>query len=225
MSNSTQPQPHSNNNGEDISEKIKEIEESLGEIFSSINYLENPKLKMADQSRLPEEAEYDELDQSLEDLDNRITDKVADIPRINRDVLRLSLKLNGRPATPTRYTPSVYSEADSGLGSPEVKKNEWPRNSYQTLIHKNEDDSLFRSLARSSMRSNRSFHMDNGVGSPQMTPTRSFNLEPHWGRITPDLGAGDAVSIRSLTIPVGSTDGRKIISKKDTSPDVFLQPP
>lgn len=244
---------------EEITKTIKQLENSLGEIFMSINYLDDPKSNVEDMpkaSKLPEELEYDNLDGSLEEMNEEpgrrepAEDQVAEIPRINRDMLRLSLKLNGRPGTPTsRYTPSVYSESDSGIGvsSPMRKKENWPRQSpaeeYSPRLSRNPKDQIWPRLSyqqspgedysprlsrnQSSMRSTRSFNLDSGKNTPtSLRLNRSFDVETYLGRMTPtDSQAADEMSLRSLTIPMGSTDGRKIIYKKDASPEHLLQLP
>lgn len=207
---------------DEIAKTIKQIENSIGDMFLSINGLEDTRKKFQESTKLPEEIEYDDLDGSLEDLEEvagRIEpseDKVADRPR---DLLRLSFKMNGRPATPTLgYSPSVYSEADSGIGvsSPTKRKDFYPKSVQQQWSPEEETSKFLRHSA--ALRSNRSYNFDNVVHTPKsLRSTNSFN-DQGWNM-------QDNISLRSVTIPMGSSDGKKIIYKQDATAERLLQVP
>lgn len=240
---------------------FKALDESLGELYISLNYLNRlEKTQPRVPAYLPEEAEYHELDKSLEDLDDgdgkadakpcdkgressQSDEKPArmlrkknreDLGPGNREAMRLSLKVNGgnRPGTPTfRGTSSNYSDADSGIGTstPTKRISDLVGAHFMRMNSDNDDDSLAspRILRGTPTRSRRMYNYEPDYSQRKTASLRSnasLNIDRYLNRLTPnsELRISNATSMRSLTIPMGSTDGRKIIKRSETSPEELL---
>lgn len=222
----------------EISKSIKKLDDSLGELYRSLCYLKETETKP---SRKVKDSETDRLSEgngsisqsSHEDGEDKEDqeDKVRDMSPVNKQMVRLSLKMNGN-----RQTSSMCSEADSGIGTATPKRASdviWTRledmPSSPASPASNGSPRILRN--GSTLRSNRSynFEQENFVrNSPGFKSSRSFDVENYiLSRLSPtcELRAFDAASLRSLTIPMGCSDGKKIIQRSETSPEDLLNLP
>lgn len=91
---------------------------------------------------------------------------------------------------------SFYSSGSVRLGNP-VRSS---------LLRHSENENFTRNT--SSLRSNKSFDLDHYLLSKSAATWELKNV--------------DATSLRSLTVPVGSTDGKRIVKRSETSPEELL---
>lgn len=243
------------------------LEDSFGQLKRSLCYLDPNESAISPKVLFPEEAEYNDLDKSIENLDDAsvtqnkdekpsedalttpvVTNKkkrppklnVSDINPRNKDLLRLGLRQSCNcPNTPVvRYgTSSNYSDADSGIGTttPTKRISEMTGVNNVPWVRMNSDvyDDILGSqrINRNTLtvRSNRSYNFDNENSYTRNTSSlksnRSFDIENFFlNRLSPtsEFRNFDVASLRSLTIPMGSSDGRKIIKRSETSPEELL---
>ncbi|EEB10082.1 hypothetical protein Phum_PHUM016600 [Pediculus humanus corporis] len=160
-------------------------------------------------------------------------DKFPEVSPRNQDLLRLSLRLNGnRPNTPTRYgNSSYYSDADSGIGTTTPTKRisgvtsmnqiPWVKINPEVLDILSTPHSNKNNLT---VRSNRSYNFENDSPTRKTSSfksNRSLDIETFFLNRSPlsDYRNFDVASLHSLSIPMGSSDGRKIIKRSITSPE------
>ncbi|KAK6638400.1 hypothetical protein RUM44_008829 [Polyplax serrata] len=246
------------------------LEDSLGQLYLSLCYLSSNPNGTSLSALFSEESEYNNLDKSIEDMDEverpspngenqtkeettasstgapvprkkkrppRLEglEKFAEITPKNQELLRLSLRLNAnRPNTPTprHGTSSNYSDADSGIGTttPTKRISDLTGMSHFPWMKLNPD--LYDNILGTSgvnrnqltTRSNRSYNFESD--SPRKTASfksnRSLDIENIFlNRLSPtsEFRNFDVTSMQSLTIPMGSSDGRKIFKRSITSPE------
>lgn len=241
------------------------LEDSLGQLYFSLCYLNANEGANSTKVLFPEEAEYNNLDKSIEELDSDVKpsknepkeeqvpvptvihskkrpprlegfDKLSEVSARNQDLLRLSLRLNGnRPNTPTlRYgTSSNYSDADSGIGTTTPTKRISDLTTMSTIpwvrLHPEVYDDILATPRinrnTSTTRSNRSYNFENESLNRKtwsLKSNRSLDIDNFFlNRLSPtsEFRNFDVASLQSFSIPVGSSDGRKIIKRSVTSPE------